>query len=156
MIPYKKLREKKHILLIIFICLILICLGIKFIFDTKFLHISSEGIAKIFIGIEVHSRELACSASATISDKKEIQEIVDSLNHIRRLPGIYSVDDLGGESPSAWVMFYDKYEVINSIYFYYDIVVHDDNYYKIDLSEYDRLISLCKQYGDSQKRKFQN
>lgn len=100
---YSKLSKKKCVIyiLIIFISLIVICLGIKFIFSAKFLHISNERITRIFIGIEESSLEVTASANADINDKNEIEEVIDALSGIKIASGGYSVDDLEGESPSA-------------------------------------------------------
>ena len=70
------------------------------------------------------------------------------MNDIKVMPGKYSVYDLEGESPSAWIVIYDGTKVVNSIDFYYNIVAYEDDYYKISISQYNKLIDLCRQYGD--------
>ncbi len=68
------------------------------------------------------SHDITVEGSATIDDKKEIKEAIGILNDIKVISGKYSVYDLEGESPSAWIMIYDGTKVVNSIYFYYNIV----------------------------------
>lgn len=87
-----------------------------------------------------------------ITKKQDIEKAVKILNGIRTFRfGEYSVDDLEGASPTAWVELGDgKGERLDSVYFYQDILLCESGYYKISMSEYDKLIQLCRDFSEHQ------
>lgn len=140
--------SRKRVFFLIIASLVILCLGIRCFSTIKPIHLSNRRISKIFIALQMSSRDITVEGSATIDDKKVIKEAIGILNDIKVIPGKYSIYDLEGESPSAWIMIYDGTKVVNSIYFYYNIVAYKDNFYKISISQYNKLINLCRQYGD--------
>ena len=61
-----------------------------------------------------------------------------------------------GESPSARVTVYkSETDLIGTtIMIYYDIIATSDGkYYKIDLSEHNKISDLCKKYGECRDEK---
>lgn len=138
--------NRKGVFFLIIASLVILCLGI--ISNVKPIHLSNSRISKIFIALQMSTHDITVDGSATIDDKKEIEEAIGILNDIKVMPGKYSVYDLEGESPSAWIVIYDGTKVVNSIDFYYNIVAYEDDYYKISISQYNKLIDLCRKYGD--------
>lgn len=61
------------------------------------------------------------------------------------------LEDLEGVSPTAWVELSDgKGERLDSVYFYQNILLCESGYYKISMSEYDKLIQLCRDFSEQQ------
>lgn len=141
-----KVNRKKYVIFMGIAALLILCLGVEgFI---KPIHLSNEKISKIFIAINISSDAISACGDATIEDEKAMKEVIGILNNVKVKLGKYSFHDLEGDSPSAWITIYDGTKEMDYIAFYYDIVTYNGNYYKISISQYDKLIDLCKQYGN--------
>ncbi len=107
-------------------------------------------IGKIFIAVELTSTEEPLRGGATVTDNDNLKDVVNILNNIKVFKkGKYSLYDLEGESPTAWIHIYNKAgEVIDTIDIYYDILAYKVKYYKISMSEYNSLMEICQKYGE--------
>lgn len=141
-----KFSRKKYVVFLGIASLVILCIVIKCLIEP--IHLSNKRISKIDIELQMSSLDLSVVGYATIDDEKAIKEAIGILNDIQVIPGKYSVYDLEGDSPSAEIMIYDGNKVVDSIGIYYDIVAYNGNFYKISISQYNKLIDLCRQYGD--------
>lgn len=138
---------------IVLICIILfykICI----VFSP--FHLRENNIYKIGLSIEYSAENQWISGHAIVENKNDIKEAVQILNKIKAYRGFYSIDDLPGESPSARVTVYkSETDLIGTtIMIYYDIIATSDGkYYKIDLSEHNKISDLCKKYGECRYEK---
>lgn len=145
----RKKIEKKLFILSLAAFVLGVCIGIEFFSGKHSMKISEDGVSEIFIGLTLSSTEISASGSATIESEQEIKKVVDILNSIRVKRGNYSVKDLEGHSPHARINFFDdENEKINYIYFYYDIILYNGEYYGVNITQYKKLIGLCKKYGE--------
>jgi hypothetical protein len=147
------MKHKKYYILIgfIFCVFILVCyVGKQILFYP--ICLERRKIEKIFIGIEVSSQAKTYSGSITATGEQQIDDIVNTINKIRVFRKEYSIDDLEGESPTVWMLIYDKEgRVMDSIDIYYNILVYKGKFYKITMNEYDDIIQICSK-NDSGKR----
>ncbi len=119
---------------------------------TKPVHLSEDGVGKCFAAVVISTDRLTFDGHASITKKQDIEKAVKILNGIRAFRfGEYSVEDLEGDSPTAWVELSDgEGERLDSVYFYQDILLCESGYYRISMSEYDKLIQLCRDFSDQQ------
>ncbi len=138
----------KKMVIIVFIIVI-----VANIVLTKPIHLSKEGVEKIFIAVMISTNELTFDGGAVVTKEYDVEKVVKTLNSIMAFRfGKYSRYDLEGDSPTAWIMLYDKEgEIIDSIYFYQNIISFNGKFYKMSMSEYDKLLKICNVYDDSQK-----
>lgn len=117
---------------------------------TKPVHLSEDGAEKCFVAVVISTDRLKFDGHASITKKRDIKKAVKILNGIRAFRfGEYSVEDLEGDSPTAWVELSNgEGERLDSVLFYQDILLCERGYYKICMSEYDKLIQLCKDYSE--------
>ena len=142
-------NRKKIIKKIIIIVLIIVI--VANIVMTKSIHLSKEGVEKIFVAVTINTNELIFDGKATVTKECDVEEVVKTLNRIKAFRfGKHSVDDLEGDSPTAWVMLYDKEgEIIDSINFYQNIIsCNGGKFYYMSMSEYDKLLRICNGYDD--------
>lgn len=141
----KKIREKftgKKVIAIL-ICFVLFLayeFGLKaapFAYDPK----EVESI-EVFTGYEDFG-------SVVIKDKNDIREVIKILKSINAYRGPYSIYDLEGDTPGAEVTIHliGDHGYGNIIGFSADILVDDGKFYKISMSEYDKLYKIKKKYG---------
>lgn len=143
-----KMRKMIITIVCVIICCVILILFIINKYIVKPISIEREGVDKITIAINISSKEKTFTGNANISDDTDLTAVVEVLNNIKASKGNYSIYDLEGDSPSATVMIYNGKEKMNSIYFYYNILVYNEHYYKISISEYDKLIEVCKNYSE--------
>lgn len=142
-IKIKRLIKKIVIIFLIIVIAINIVL-------TKPIHLSKTGVEKVFVAVTINTNELVFDGQATVTKKCDVEEVVKTLNNITAFRFGGSIDDLEGDSPTAWVMLYDKEgEIIDSVDFYQNIILFDSKYYKICMSEYDKLLKICNAYDHS-------
>lgn len=144
----RKKRIKK-IIIIVFSAVI-----VSNVVMTKPIHLSKEGVEKIFVAVTINTNELSFDGDAAVTKEYDVDEVVKTLNRIKAFRfGKYSVEDLEGDSPTAWVMLYDKEgEIIDSIDFYQNIIVcNGGKFYKMSMSQYDKLLKICNVYGESRE-----
>ena len=117
---------------------------------AKPIHLSTEGIEEVFVAVMISTNRLTFDGEATVTKQRDIEDVVKTLNSIRAFRwGRYSVDDLEGDSPTAWINLFDRErDIVDSIYFYQNILSYGDKFYKISMSEYDSLLKICKEYVD--------
>lgn len=143
----KRKKRIKIVTMVLIMIIILVNIATK-----KPVRLSTDGIEKIFVAVEINTDRLTYGGHATVTKQSDMEDVIKTLNGIRvfRL-GNYSVDDLEGDSPTAWIMLYDSDgEVVDSVDFHQDILSYD-GFYKISMSEYDKLIKICNDYGESQE-----
>ena len=97
---------------------------------TKPVHLSEDGVEKCFVAVAISTDRLIFDGHASITKKQDIEKAVKILNGIRAFRfGKYSVEDLEGDSPTAWVELSDgKGERLDSVYFYQDILLCESGY----------------------------
>mgnify|MGYP000214440883 CR=1 FL=1 len=118
---------------------------------TQPIHLSKAVVEKVFVAVTINTNELVFDGKATVTKECDVEEVVKTLNNITAFRfGEYSRYDLEGDSPTAWVMLYDKEgEIIDSVDFYQNIILFNGKYYKMSMSEYDKLLKICNAYDDS-------
>lgn len=119
-------------------------------------HLKGNNIYKIGLSIEYSAEDQWISGHALVEDKNDIKQTVKILNKIKAYRGFYSIDDLPGESPSARVTIYESETDLigTTIMMYYDIIVSSDGkYYKINISEHNKIRNLCEKYGECRYEK---
>lgn len=142
----KIIKIIKKMVIIVFIIVIAVNIVL-----TKPIHLSKAGVKKIFVAVTINTNELIFDGKATVAKECDVEKVVKTLNNITAFRfGKYSRYDLEGDSPTAWVMLYDKEgEIIDSIDFYQNIIAFDGKFYKMSMSEYDKLLKICNVYDDS-------
>lgn len=141
--------KRKRLIQVVAIILILVI--IVNMVTTKPIRFSKEGVGKVYVAVVISTDRLTFDGEATVTKQRDIEDVVKTLNSIRAYRwGKYSVYDLEGDSPTAWATLCDrKGDEIDSITLYQDILTYGDEYYKINMSEYDKLLKICNDYGDS-------
>lgn len=141
--------NKKRIIKIVVIIIIIIAIMVNMV-TTKPIHLSTKGVQEVFVAVMISTNRLTFDGEATVTKQRDIEDVVKILNNIRAFRwGRYSVYDLEGDTPTAWINLFDRErEIVNSIYFYQNILSYGDKFYKISMSEYDSLLKICKDYGD--------
>ena len=143
------MKTSRNVIVKIVIIILIIVIMVNVV-TIKPIRLSTKGVEEIFVAIMISTNRLTFDGEATISKQYDIKDVVRILNGIRAFRwGEYSVYDLEGDSPTAWIHIYDKEgDIVDSIYFYQNILSYGDRFYKINMSEYDRLMEICKKYGD--------
>lgn len=124
------------------IVLLVIVIGIFIFFRIKLkadLGVSYDNVATIAVYV------LESDNYVKTSNSSDIKKIVKGLNSIY----YYNSDDtqLGSSSPDAWAIMYDdKDERIDDLYFYGDIAMYKDKKYLTGRLTYSKLKSICKKY----------
>ena len=141
--------SRKRIIKIVVIIIIVIAIMVNMV-TTKPVHVSAKGVEEIFVAVMISTNRLTFDGEATVTKRRDIEDVVKILNSIRAFRwGRYSVYDLEGDTPTAWINIYDgERQIADSIYFYQNILSYGDEFYKISMSEYDDLLKICKDYGD--------
>lgn len=116
------------------------------------LSVNQENIASISISVNSTIPKYEMLGSAKITDNEGIKDCIQKINSMK----VYLKKDYENESesPAALIKFYDeKRKETDSIYFYYDIILYNQEFYKVDTSEYEKLFELCRKYGELQLNK---
>ncbi len=132
--------KKKVIILFVLVVLLFIFLWYR---GETPVELSIKDISKIDIVVD-YGRY-----SAYIENEKALLDVIETLNSIRGRSGGYTYKDLGGRTPISSVTIYDKKgEILDYMHFSYNIFGADGNFYKMSSSEHNKLVMLCKKYGD--------
>ena len=144
--------NRKRIIKIALIIVIIIAIMVNMV-TIKPIHLNTKGVEEIFVAVMIDTNRLTFDGEATVSKRRDIADVVKRLNNIKTFRwGRYSVYDLEGDSPTAWIDLFDQErEVVDSIYFYQNILSYGNKFYKISMSEYDCLLKICKEYGEFQE-----
>ncbi len=146
------IKNRKKIIKKMVIIVLVIVIAANIVL-TKPIHLSKAGVEKVFVAVTISTNELVFDGQATVTKKCDVEEVIKTLNNITAFRfGKYSIYDLEGDSPTAWINLYDKEgEIVDSIYLYQNILSFNGKFYKMSMSEYKKLLKICDLYDDSQK-----
>lgn len=137
---------KKKYIWVFFLCTIVL---LSYFFNMLFVHpikLEKTEIKEINIGIEINTQMKSYSGNVLISKKDEVTQVVDVLNNIKAKKTNYSLYDIEGDSPTAWVQIYYCDGKIDIFNVYNNILVYKGKFYKMSLVEYNTLIKICERY----------
>ncbi len=101
------LKNRMRIIKIVGIILIIVIL--VNIVMTKPVHLSKDRVERCFVAVGISTDRLTFHGDASSTKKQDIEKAVKTLNGIRAFRfGEYSVEDLEGDSPTAWVELSDE------------------------------------------------
>lgn len=144
-----KINKVKRIIIALVTTATFIVLAFIFCYKITPINLKQEEIRSISINIELSSPEKSISGMAEINNYNKIKDAIQVINSLKVSTEKNLDKKLGGDSPSAWMHTYDeKGYKIDSIYFYYDILRYNEEYYKVSISQYDKLAELCSKYGE--------
>ena len=138
----------KRIKIIILKIIILLVIMFLFFIIVKMviepININEDEIEEVYIG--------CMEGRAHIINDEEIKDVVRVVNSIKAIKGDDTlVEYIGGDSPDASVNFYDgQKDDKHYIYFYGNLILYDDNYYKIiglSTVQYNKVKKLCEKYA---------
>lgn len=143
------MKTSRNVIVKIVIIILIIVIMVNVV-TIKPIRLSTKGVEEVHVGVGISTMELHFDGFAIVSEQSDIKDVVKILNGIRAYRwGEYSVYDLEGDSPTVMISIYDRGgEEIDSIYFYQNILSYGDKFYKVNMSEYDGLMEICKKYGD--------
>ena len=134
---------------------ILVCAFVFLVYNvcikTSPISLNQEEVYSIFLSVNYSAYNKSMVGDAWITDKDEIKETISILNGIKAYRGFYSVDNLSGNSPSASIVIHESENdtIEDSYEMYYDIIASDKGeFYKIKLSENDKIGQLCQKFGE--------
>ena len=100
--------NKKRIIKIVVIIIIIIAIMVNMV-TTKPIHLSTKGVQEVFVAVMISTNRLTFDGEATVTKQRDIEDVVKILNNIRAFRwGRYSVYDLEGDTPTAWINLFDR------------------------------------------------